>query len=251
MIYLLKFGASFVLPPGIFFVLFVLLAIYSWRHRQRKIAGAILAVTFVFYVLSTGALAEQLMGDLEAFAEPPERPAGDVIVLLGGGATQGTPDVDGTGALTGSPANRLLTAVRLQRELGIPILASGGQVYRDSGPEAEITRRVLLSLGVPEADILVETRSMNTRQNAAYSGRILREHGFRQPILVTSAFHMRRSVLNFAKEGIEVVPYPTDYMVSRPAVFHYNKLAPQAGALQTNTLVLQERLRTFVTQHFE
>ena len=251
MIYLLKFGASFVLPPGIFFVCFIALAVWCWRHRQKKPAGLLVVITLVFYVLSTGFAAEKLMGNLEQVYEPPKIPAGDVIILLGGGATRGTPDVDGTGALCGSPANRLLTAVRLQRQLEIPILTSGGQVYSDSGPEADISRRVLLGLGVPAEDILVEGKSLNTRQNAVYSGRILREHGFTHPILVTSAFHMQRAVLNFEKEGIAVTPYPTDYIVSRPAVFHYNKLAPQAGALMANTMVLQERLRMLVTRYFE
>ncbi len=251
MIYLLKFGASFVLPPGIFFVCFIVLAVWCWRHKQKKPAGLLIAITLAFYALSTSFVAERLMGSLEQACEPPSKPAGDVIILLGGGATKGTPDVDGTGALCGSPANRLLTAVRLQRQLQVPILTSGGQVYSDTGPEAEISRRVLLGLGVPADDILVEGKSLNTRQNAMYSGRILREQGFTQPILVTSAFHMQRAVLNFAKEGIAVIPYPTDYMVSRPAVFHYTKLAPQAGALLTNTTVLQERLRMFVTRYFE
>lgn len=251
MIYFLKFGASFVLPPGVFFVLFLLTAVWCWRRGCRRNAAAIVVITFVFYVLSTGAMSEYLLGNLESAYEPPSEPAGDVIIMLGGGATQGTPDVDGTGMLCGSPANRLLTAVRLQKKLGVPILLSGGQVYADSGTEAKIARRILLSLGVPEQDILVEARSLNTRQNAIYSGRILRERGFTRPILVTSAFHMERAVLNFSKENISVIPYPTDYMVSRYPVFHYNKLAPQAGALEAATLVLQERLRTFVTRYFE
>ena len=50
MIYLLKFGASFILPPGIFLVALVLLAGYSWRQRQRRIAmeaGAVVVPALV------------------------------------------------------------------------------------------------------------------------------------------------------------------------------------------------------------
>ncbi len=251
MIYLLKFGASFILPPGIFLVALVLLAGYSWRQRQRRIAGWLLGVTTVFYLLSTALVAEQLMGRLEAVWEPTVHPQGDVIVMLGGGAMQDTPDVDGTGSLCSSPSSRLLTALRLHQKLGVPILLSGGQVYADSGAEAKIARRVLMSLGVPEQDILVETQSLNTRQNAKFSGKIMEQQGFSHPILVTSAFHMERAMLNFSKEGIEAVPFPTDYMVNRHPVFHYNKLMPLAGSLAMNTTVLQEKLRTFVTRYFE
>jgi uncharacterized SAM-binding protein YcdF (DUF218 family) len=252
MVYFLKFGASWVLPPGIFILAFWGLAIYSWRCRQEKKLAVILAgITFVFYLLCTSVVAEQTMGWLESAYEPPANPQGDVIIMLGGGAMPDSPDVDGTGALCASPANRLLTAVRLQRRLDAPILVSGGQVYSDSGPEAQIARRILLSLGVPDDKILVETKSINTTQNAKFSTEILREHGLSQPLLVTSAFHMKRSVLNFEKQGVAVTAYPADYQVSHHPVFHYTKLRPQTEALLNNVTVLQETMRTMVTRYLE
>ncbi len=252
MIYLLKFGASFILPPGIFFVLFFLIAAWAWRRGERRMAAAIAAVTAVFYLLSTSVVADALLRGLEGRYAPPEEPAGDVIIMLGGGAMIDTPDVDGRGTLCASPANRLLTAARLWRRLHVPILLSGGQVYEDSGPEAVIARRVLIGLGVPASDILLETKSQNTTQNARYSAHILKEHGFSRPILVTSAFHMPRSVLNFAKQGVTVTPYPTDYWANRePRAFHYSRLRPQSDALADSAVVLQERLRTLVTIWFE
>ena len=250
MVYLLKFGASWVLPPGIFIVIFFVIAWYAWRKRGEKRLAAMLAGTaFLFYLLCTGLVAERLMGSLESVYDPPEDPRGDVIIMLGGGAMPDSPDVDGIGSLCSSPANRLLATVRLYRMLRVPILLSGGQVYSDSGAEAKIASRVLQSLGVPEQDILLETKSVNTTQNARYSAEILREHDFRQPILVTSAFHMKRAVLNFEGAGVSVVPYPTDYMVSRHPVFHYTKLRPQTEALFDNVTVFQETLRTWVTKY--
>jgi len=251
MIYLLKFGASLVLPPGIFFVLLWAVSVWCWRRREKRIAAVLAGITLVFYLCSTSWVSGWLLRGLEYVYVPPAQPQGDVIVMLGGGATKDTPDVDGSGALCAVPANRLLTAVRLQRKMGVPILVSGGQVYEDSGAEAEIARRVLLSLGVPAADILVENRSLNTTQNAQYSVPILREHGLTHPILVTSAFHMKRAVLNFAKQGMAVTPYPADYQTNREAHFHYSQLQPQSGALLGTATVLQERLRTLVTQYLE
>ena len=252
MVYLLKFGASWVLPPGIFILALFVLAWWLWKKRGEKREAAVLfALTFAFYLLCTGFVAEKTMGWLESAYQPPERPAGDVIIMLGGGAYSDTPDVDGTGTLCASPASRLLTAVRLQRQLDVPILLSGGQVYEDTGAEAKIAKRVLMSLGVPEDKILTETRSINTSQNARFSAEILRENGLSHPILVTSAFHMKRSVLNFAKQGVEVEPFPADYLVAHHPVFHYTKLRPQTEALLDNVTVLQETLRTFVTRYLE
>ena len=252
MVYFLKFGASWVLPPGIFILIFFWLAWRCWKRTgDRPLAAAIAGVTFLFYLLCTGLVAERVMGSLESAYVPPKDPQGDVIIMLGGGSMPDSPDVDGEGALCASPANRLLTAVRLHRKLHVPILLSGGQVYADTGAEAKIARRMLVSLGVSPGDILAETRSINTTQNARFSAEILRERGFQRPILVTSAFHMKRAVLNFEKQGIEVVPYPADYLVSHHPVFHYTKLRPQSEALLCNVTVLQETLRTFVTRYFE
>jgi len=247
MIQLLKFGASFVLPPGIFFLAFFLIAYFAWKKGERFAAKGIVILTLIFYLFSTYIVSDALMGALESAYAPPAKPQGDVIIMLGGGAFSDAPDVDGEGALTASPSARLLTAARLARKLDLPILVSGGQVFQESGKEALLAKRTLLSLGIPESRILVEGASQNTVQNAAYTAKILKEHGLVRPILVTSAFHMKRSVLNYEKLGIEVVPYPTDYMVSHHPVFHAVKLAPSADALHTNAVVLQESLRTVVT----
>lgn len=251
MLFLLKFGAAWLLPPGILLLAMVAIAIYLQKQGERRGAKLLMGVAVVFYILASPLVAERAIGYLEGLCPFPERPAGDVIVMLGGGAFSDVPDVDGVGALTASPANRLLTAVRLHEKLRLPILVSGGKVFQDSGTEAVLAKRYLLHLGVPEEVIFVEDKSQNTTENAARSIEILREHGFSHPILVTSAFHLPRAVLNYEKQGVEVTPYPTDYMASRQPVFHYVKLAPSADALQGNIIVLRELLRTFVTKYIE
>ena len=251
MIYLLKFGGSLVLPPGIFFVIFFGLAIYLWRQKQVKAAGILAMVNLIFYLLSTSWLSGMLLAQVERQVPQMASPQGDVIVMLGGGATKDTPNMGELGNLTNSPASRLLATYELYQRLQVPILVSGGQVYADSGAEAQLAARELLRLGVKPEDIIIEDRSLNTRQNAVYSCELLRQRGLEHPVLVTSAFHMNRGVLNFAKEGMAVDPYPTDYRVNQEQVFHYNKLMPSAGALEDSVVVMQEVLRTTVTRYLE
>ena len=249
----MKFGAAWILPPGIFILLLFALAAKLFRI-DRKLSLIVLVGTTIFYLLSTSLVAEKLMGWLEKIYVPPaqvETSGADVIVLLGGGAISQVPDVDGVGALCASPANRLLTAVRLQKILNVPILVSGGQTYSDSGAEAEISARILKSLGVPDDKILTETKSVNTTQNAVYSVKILHEKNFTKPLLVTSAFHMRRAMLNFKLRQFEPIAYPTDFTVAHNPTFHYTKLRPRAEALLLNVTVMQEILRTWVTEIFK
>ncbi len=253
MVYLLKFGASWILPPGLFIILLVVLTFYLSR-LNFKLSLIVGFWTLIFYLMCTGLVADKTMGWLEQKYPPPTQAdlkSADVIIMLGGGAIRDSQDVDGEGTLCASPANRLLTAVRLQKMLDMPILLSGGQVYSDSGAEALIALRILQTLNVPSEKILLETKSVNTTQNAIFSAQILREKNFHKPILVTSAFHMRRAVLNFQQQGFEVIPYPSDFLVPRDPKFHYTKLRPQVEALLLNVTVMQEVLRTTVTELFK
>lgn len=244
MIYFIKFVYSFVLPPGIFVVLLGLLALWLLWKKQRGSASLLFTVTLLLYLASTPLVADPLMRTLESRYPQPSQADGDVIVVLGGGAVQGTPDIDGEGNMGGSAANRLLTAVRLHRLTGLPILFSGGQVYADSGNEGDVARRQLAGLGVEEEDILIENRSLTTEQNAEYTVELMKEHGLSRPVLVTSGFHMPRAVTQFRRYGMEVQPFPTDYQSSADsaAVWYPGKLAPSAGAIDKVSLVLKEYL---------
>ncbi|MBW5445348.1 YdcF family protein [Cohnella sp. CFH 77786] len=243
MLYLIKFLYSFVLPPGLFIILFAVLGVWIWIRGRRRTTGiAILAVTIMLYLSSTGLVSGEVMRSLERDYPPPAKIDGDVIVVLGGGATADTPDIDGQGNLLGSAANRLLAAARLHFQTGLPILFSGGQVYADTGNEADIAKRQLIGLNVPVNRIFVENRSLNTEQNAEYVGRMLQQLHWKKPVLVTSAFHMKRSVLQFEKAGMTVQPYPVDYHVSERGVFGLNKLSPSSEALSNMGASLREYL---------
>ena len=77
MVYFLKFGASWVLPPGIFIVALFALAVWLWRKKRQKQAALMLgALTFAFYLLCTGFVAEKTMGWLESAYEPPANQIG-------------------------------------------------------------------------------------------------------------------------------------------------------------------------------
>ena len=94
-------------------------------------------------------------------------------------------------------------AAELYRKTGLSIIVTGGQVYADSGNEAHIAKRELMLLGVPEEKILIEDQSLNTRQNALYTGEIIRDHGWNRPILVTVPVF---SVIGMNSSG-DIKPY--------------------------------------------
>lgn len=143
MFYIIKFLESLVFPPGIFIVLLLAIGIISFQ-RHHAFASVILVVALLLYAASTSVVAYALIRPLETAYTQPKNPVGDVLVMLGGGATYGTPDVAGVGNLTGDGANRLLTTAMLYEKTELPIVLTSGPmcVFRSNSPEyAHITNK--------------------------------------------------------------------------------------------------------------
>ncbi|MGG3625201.1 YdcF family protein [Bacillus gobiensis] len=225
MVYIIKFIYGFLLPPGLFVTLLIALGIWAYR-RNKAIARMTLVLAFLWYLLTIPFTGVLLTQSLENWYEPPAEASGDVIVMLGSGATSDTPDIDGEGQLSGGAANRLLTTYSLYQQTELPIILSGGQVFPDSGVEAAIAKRQLIRLGVPEDKIIEENRSVNTKQNAEFTKEILQKNGYTKPVLVASALQMERAVRNFDRIDIAVQPFPTDYTVNERLVIYANQFTP-------------------------
>lgn len=246
MLMLVKSLYMLILPPGGFILAFLAAAVWLYRRAGRKRAAAlVLFLSIGLWLLSAPAVEALLLRPLEAryAPPPPHRFNGDVIIVLTGGATAGTPNIDGSaGHVSGATASRLLTAARLQRETGLPLIVSGGEVFPSKGNESDIAARELLGIGIPPDRIIQERQSRNTSENAKYSSALLREHGWTKPLLVTSAFHMPRSMAAFKSFGVEAVPVPTNDMAGRPGSGNVLDWIPSAQGLNGSGLALKEYL---------
>ena len=77
--------------------------------------------------------------------------------------------------------------------------------------EAEAARQFYTSLGIAPERLILEDASRNTRENAMLTVPLLNAKPGERWLLVTSAWHMPRSVGSFRKAGVDVIPYPVDY----------------------------------------
>ena len=242
MIYVLKFLYSWLLPPACFVVALAWLGWRLWR-RSRRLAGVAWAVALLLYAAAVPPVSEWLLRNLE-YRYPPAAVAGaDGIVVLGGGTMKDVPTPAGwSGQLHDAASQRLLAAYALHRQTGLPLLVSGGEVFAEYGREAVIMRDILVSFGVSPDKIILEDRSLNTTENARFTAPILRERGWRHPLLVTSAFHMARSVAEFQRAGISVAPYPAGFYTSRRYHGTLLDVIPSGSALRGTSIALKEYL---------
>lgn len=95
------------------------------------------------------------------------------------------------------------------------ILLSGGsgRLMVNEPDEASFLGAEFIRNGVKPEDILFERKSRNTYENAIYSKRLLDSLKIDGPhVVITSAFHMPRSIMIFKKAGFtKFVAYPCDY----------------------------------------
>ena len=141
-------------------------------------------------------------------------------------------------------AARLMTAARLAKQHSLPVLISGGQVFSDGVSEALVAERILLQLGLPQEQIIVETQARTTKENAAYTAALCRERGYNNVLLLTSALHMPRSMQFFERylgeQGIKVAAYPCDYTLNPQGKFNPRWLVPQLQAFDITCMALHE-----------
>jgi uncharacterized SAM-binding protein YcdF (DUF218 family) len=226
-----------IVPPGFFIVLLLLFAVFS-KKKSRFFA---LLLAALLYSGSIQPAADLLLMPLEYTYKPPtldEVKTGNAYVVLGGGVNDFAPDIDGKGALSDTALSRLICAYRLYRIDKKPIILSGGKVF-ERRPEAEIAKRMLLSLGANEKDIFMEAKSKDTFENAKYVKELSEKYNINRIVLITSAFHMKRSMLLFDKFFKETIPCPTGYITSKNK---YDLLSylPNAGNLECIAIAVKE-----------
>ncbi len=147
-------------------------------------------------------------------------------------------------------ADRLLQAIELYKRGFIKkIIFTGGSgvIFHPDDKEGTYAKRYLLTLGIPETDFLIENESRNTHENAVLTKQLIDQKNIKGDyLLITSAFHMRRSLGCFEKSGIIATPYSTD-RYSGPRKFEFDHLfLPSVSALYNWNNLLKE-LVGFIT----
>jgi uncharacterized SAM-binding protein YcdF (DUF218 family) len=145
------------------------------------------------------------------------RGAPDGIVVLGGSIEADLSVAHDTAAFSAA-AGRLIEAAALaHRYPNARVIFSGGSANLISADarEADYAAAIFEHLGVSRERLTMERRSRNTQENAEFSKDLAAPKNGERWLLVTSAYHMPRSVGLFRKAGFAVEPYPVDWRTGK------------------------------------
>ena len=133
-------------------------------------------------------------------AGPRLYPRGDTLIVLGGASLDGFP--------AENTLVRCMYAVMAYKAGGIRKIVASGQGV------APHMRNLLIAEGVPAEAVVAEENSKTTHESAVNLTRLLRgEPGTK--VLMTSDYHMFRSVRAFRRAGLEVAPRPVPDVLKR------------------------------------
>lgn len=227
------------------FAIILLLAglVAALLRRRRLAATATVVATLVLAVSAWTSLGAAMLNPLEERFQRPETLPDriDGIVVLGGGF-EGAINLARGGYEMNSGGDRFIeTAVLARRFPDAKILISGGTgtLILEGEGDADTAVRFLGALGIPRERLIIENRSRNTAENAEFSKQMADPQPGETWLLVTSAFHMPRSVGLFRKVGFPVIPWPTDYRTSGEEGWGLFRDNP-ADSLQITTMAIRE-----------
>lgn len=131
----------------------------------------------------------------------------DAILLLADGTKLA--DTPRQRVEVGEAADRILYAAMYYQQGLVPKVIISG-----NGGRAESSKTLLMELGVPEGDIILQRHAPNLREDIKLSLNLIQENEFKSVILVTSALKMDRALYLLRKSGLEITPAPVDYQVT-------------------------------------
>lgn len=206
----------FVIQPINLIGILLLVTLIAQCLRWRKCSMTAAGIAFLVLALSVwSSLGPVMLGPLEDRIVRPE-PAPETvtgIIMLGGGM-EGAINLKRGGYELNSGGDRLVeTAVLARRYPDARVVLSGGNgsLVLEGEGDADSAPRLLQALGVASERLVLENKSRDTFENAAFSRDLVQPKEGETWLLVTSAFHMPRSMALFRKAGFSVVPWPVDY----------------------------------------
>jgi uncharacterized SAM-binding protein YcdF (DUF218 family) len=218
----------FILPFSWFLAFLIAALIVKKQHLKRRF----LIISAIIILLFSNPFLFSVFAHYWDIRPVPLKKTGaySCVIVLGGFSGD---DKKGHGYFNSS-ADRFIEALKLLttgKVTHILISSGNGGLIRDNFAEADWVQTQLKQLNVPDSCVLIENRSRNTIENAAFSKIILDKNHLQPPyVLVTSAFHMRRSLNIFKKTKLDVIPYPCNYIAGEKSL-SLDGLIPDAAVL--------------------
>lgn len=243
MFFILSKVLLFLFSPIIWVLVIIIWALLTKRPKRRR--NLVLTSFLLLYVFSNSFILDEV---IRAWEMPPSKieksgKVYDYAIVLGG--VMSYYDVQNDQLGFNRSVDRLMQAVKLYRK-GIVkkiIFTSGdATVLKDGGNEGQIIQKFIDETGIVlKEDFIVEDSSRNTHENAEFIAELFKKEGLSgNVVLITSAFHMKRSLGCFKESGMNSDYFVADRYAGKRKYTPDHLLAPNTQALDRWRMILHE-----------
>ncbi len=246
-----KIITCFLTPLTFSLLLSFLGLFFLWFTTKQKAGKILVSVGIVVLTLfSYSIIADKFLRPLERrygkfeikrqSTSPETENESDIkfVVVLGGGHVSDS-EIPLLSQINNNPLVRLIEGIRIYRKYpGAKLLLSGGGAF-DPVYEAEVMASIAREMGIPERDIILETKSIDTKDEAKFIKPMVGNEPF---VLVTSASHMPRSMALFKKLGMDPIPSPVGHRVRDRQGLTAFSTFPSTDNLKKSDLAIHEYL---------
>lgn len=223
---------SAITQPLFWLALWWLLALLLLGRKPRAAKRMLWSGWLVLGLLGFQALPDALLRHLEHRYPVPaaDKVAQHVGVIVLGGALEHPASWQAHGQVPlGQSAERMTVPVGwMHQHPQLQLVFSGGEgrLLATGVTEGQLAQQFYTEQGVDMARVHIEQGARTTRENAQRVAETLgAQCGNAQWLLVTSAWHMPRSVPEFAAVGCQVTPYPVDFRTGDATDWHSYHMA--------------------------
>jgi uncharacterized SAM-binding protein YcdF (DUF218 family) len=241
MLYSLKHALEALLSPlSLALLIAVIGALCRVTGRARAARALLVLAALVVYAGSISLVGDALLGPLEHRYPPlhpdPPPPAAAYVVVLGGGYAphDGVPV---TAALNADSLARIVEGVRLALRLDDARLVVSGGAPAGQSASARGYADIARALGISQASLIVVDTPLDTHAEARSIAAVVGAASF---ILVTSAYHMPRAMLEMQRAGLAPIAAPTGQLVQGRYAADLRAWLPTSGGLRKVERALHE-----------
>ncbi len=216
--------------PSTFIFIFIVLGFIFLLKRNRWGKRFFFLGILSYFIFSITPVSDFLLNSLEKNYTPlsiKEISGADKIVLLLGGRE--------SNILRGSEVLRIWHLA----DRDMKVIISGTDPIIATSQEARAVRNFFTHRGIKEEDIIIEGKSRNTMENVRNVQKIVGQEPF---FLVTSAYHMDRSLSEFRKTGANPLPAPADFKRKIYPTYNFFDFIPNAYSLRNADIAFHEHI---------
>lgn len=224
MFFILSKILSFLISPTIILLGMLIISLLAKLPSVRK--RFLMIAIGLLILFSNPFIINQLLNVWELKAETTSPKSYDAVIILGGFMSV---DKTNNSYSFGEGADRLTEGLILYKRGFVKkiILSGGSGSLVDDTRESVLAKAFLVdNCGVPDSEVLIDTASRNTYENAVESKKIMKTANLKSAVMITSAWHMRRALGCFESVGMNVDIHPTDRLYNEPPHTLHGSIIP-------------------------